>query len=55
VHYDDFTRPFGEIRLFPAVVDDAVQTSGWINEIASAEETSVEIRLLPFGQPIALY
>ncbi|MCI0518347.1 MAG: MBL fold metallo-hydrolase [Woeseiaceae bacterium] len=55
VHYDDFTRPFGEIRLFPAVVDDAVQTSGWINEIASAEETPVEIRLLPFGQPIALY
>jgi L-ascorbate metabolism protein UlaG (beta-lactamase superfamily) len=55
VHYDDFTRPFGEIRLFPNILDNVVQTADWINEIAAADETPVEIKLLPFGQAIALY
>jgi L-ascorbate metabolism protein UlaG (beta-lactamase superfamily) len=55
VHYDDFTRPFGEIRLFPKVLDNVVQTAAWINEIAVAGESPVEIKLLPFGQAIALY
>lgn len=55
VHYDDFTRPFGEIQLFPKVLDDVVQTAEWINEIAVAGDSPVEIKLLPFGQAIALY
>lgn len=55
VHYDDFTRPLGEIRLFPKVLDNVVQTAEWINEIAVAGESPVEIKLLPFGQAVALY
>ena len=55
VHYDDSTRPFGELRLFPTVVDDAVQTADWIDEIAAAGDIPVEISLLPLGQPVALY
>jgi L-ascorbate metabolism protein UlaG (beta-lactamase superfamily) len=55
VHYDDFTRPFGEIQLFPNVLDNVVQTAEWINEIAAADQSPVDIRLLPFGQAIALY
>jgi L-ascorbate metabolism protein UlaG (beta-lactamase superfamily) len=55
VHYDDFTRPIGEIRLFPNVLDNTVRTAEWITEIAAAEETPVDIKLLPFGQAIALY
>ncbi len=55
VHYDDFTRPFGEIQLFPNVLDNVVQTAEWINEIAATDQSPVDIRLLPFGQAIALY
>ena len=55
VHYDDFTRPFGEIRLFPNVLDNAVRTAEWLNEIAAANETPIDIKLLPFGQAIELY
>jgi L-ascorbate metabolism protein UlaG (beta-lactamase superfamily) len=55
VHYDDFTRPFGEIRPFPKVLDNVVQTAEWINEIVIAGESPVEIKRLPFGQAVALY
>ncbi len=55
VHYDDFTMPLGDIRLFPNVLDNAVQTAEWISEIAAAEDSPVDIKLLPFGQAIALY
>ncbi len=55
VHYDDFTRPLGEVRLFPNLLDNAVQTAEWLNENAAADESPVDISLLPFGQAIALY
>lgn len=55
IHYDDFTFPFGEVRLFPDVVDNTVQTAGWINELAADEAKAVEVQLLPFGAAITLY
>lgn len=55
IHYDDLTLPLGDIRLFPNVLDNAVRTARWINEIAAAEESPVDIKLLPFGQTIVLY
>ena len=55
---DDFTRPFGDITLFPRVVDDATVTARWINDIAVTGESfehPPDIQRLPFGQSIVLY
>ena len=53
VHHDDFTAPFGEVRLLPDMLDRVVRTSGWIG--ALAESDGVAIELPPFGEPIVLY
>lgn len=53
IHFEDFTRPFGNVLLFPRVVDDVTVTAGWLDELAA--ESGVEISRLPFGQPVELF
>ena len=58
IHYDDFTRPFGDIKLFPKIVDDATVAAGWINDIAVSGESfnnPPDIQLLPIGRSVVLY
>jgi len=55
IHFDDFSKPFGTIELFPGIVDDVVKTSNWINEATRSSDMPTVIRRLPFGQPVALY
>ena len=55
VHHDDYTAPFGEVRLFPDFLDNIVITAGWIDEIVEENGTEVLIELPPFGQQIPLY
>lgn len=55
VHYEDFTRPFGEVALFPPIVDDVVTTASWIDELAVEGDHPVTVRRLPFGEPVVLY
>jgi L-ascorbate metabolism protein UlaG (beta-lactamase superfamily) len=55
IHYDDFTKPLGDIELFPYFLDNTVQTAHWISELAAAGERPVDVELLPYGQPIVLY
>lgn len=55
VHYEDFTQPFGEVLLPPAIVDDLPKTAKWLDELAADRRHPVNISTLPFGQPIAIY
>lgn len=55
VHWDDFTAPFGEVRLFPHIADNILITSDWIDEIIEEGGGSVRIELPPFGEAIPLY
>jgi L-ascorbate metabolism protein UlaG (beta-lactamase superfamily) len=55
IHHDDYTAPFGEVRLFPRIVDDAVRTAGWIEDYNNLQERVVSLELPPFGQPVSLY
>ena len=55
VHYDDFTAPFGEVRLFPHIADNILVTVGWINAANARNDSEVTIELPPFGQSIPLY
>lgn len=53
IHFDDFTMPFGEIRLFPDIVDKVIDASRWLDEIAA--EDDIQVQRPPFGIPITLY
>jgi L-ascorbate metabolism protein UlaG (beta-lactamase superfamily) len=55
VHYEDFTQPFGEVLLFPDVVDDLPKTAKWLDELAADRRHPVSISRLPFGQAVAIY
>ena len=55
IHHDDYTDPFGEVRLSPNMFDNIVKTAGWLDEIVADGETGVTIELPPFGQPMVLY
>jgi L-ascorbate metabolism protein UlaG (beta-lactamase superfamily) len=55
VHYDDFTAPFGEVRLFPHIADNILVTAGWINEVNDRSDSEIRIELPPFGKQIPLY
>lgn len=55
IHHDDYTDPFGVVRLSPNMFDNVVKTAGWLDEITASRATNVTIELPPFGQPIALY
>lgn len=55
IHHDDYTAPFGEVRLFPEIADKTLLTGEWLDEINSAEGGGATIELPPFGRPIPLY
>ncbi len=54
IHHDDFTAPFGEVRLLPTLLDNVPKSARWINELL-ATGNGVAIEIPPFGQPIVLY
>ncbi|MCH7853121.1 MAG: MBL fold metallo-hydrolase [Proteobacteria bacterium] len=53
IHFDDFTRPFGEVALFPNIADNVTQAAQWIDECADRDE--IVVQRPPFGIPITLY
>lgn len=55
VHYDDWTRPFGETVLFPALIDDLPLTASWLESFSGAGTSPVTIERLPFGRPVPLF
>jgi L-ascorbate metabolism protein UlaG (beta-lactamase superfamily) len=55
VHFDDFTRPFGEIRLYPRVLDDLVKTSGWLEAFRDKWDADTKLHLPEFGKTLVLY
>lgn len=55
VHFDDFTRRFGELALLPRFVDDTATTASWLRDFAADAEPPVEILLPPLGRPVRLF
>lgn len=55
VHWDDFTAPFGEVRLFPHIADNILITSDRIDEVIAENGTDILVELPIFGQAITLY
>lgn len=55
VHFEDYTKPLGEVALFPDIVDKVTITAGWLDELAAESPEPVSISRLPFGQPVAIF
>ena len=55
IHFDDYTRPFGEVILSPRLLDNFVDTADWLEEIRDLWDTDTHLHLPVFGQPIVLY
>jgi L-ascorbate metabolism protein UlaG (beta-lactamase superfamily) len=55
VHFEDFTRPFGEIVLMPALLDNFVTTATWMQEFRDTWDSDTQIYLPVFGEPVVLY
>lgn len=55
VHFEDQTRPFGEIALPPKLIDNFVRTAGWLQDIRNTWDTDTQLFLPVFGQPVVLY
>jgi L-ascorbate metabolism protein UlaG (beta-lactamase superfamily) len=55
IHFDDYTRPYGEIELIPKVLDNFAITVQWLEEFRAAWDLDTQLFMPVFGQPILLY
>jgi L-ascorbate metabolism protein UlaG (beta-lactamase superfamily) len=54
MHFDDFTRPFGEVAPFPRFLDDIETTSRWFESFRDTWDTEVVLYKPEFGRKIAV-
>jgi L-ascorbate metabolism protein UlaG (beta-lactamase superfamily) len=55
VHFEDQTRPFGEITLPPKIIDDFTRTAEWLKDIRDTWDRDTQVYLPVFGEPLVLY
>lgn len=55
VHFDDFTRPFGEIVPAPRFLDDIEITAEWFEEFRDTWDQDTKLYKPEFGRKIAVY
>lgn len=55
VHHDDFTAPFGEVRMLPDMLDQVTRAARWIDVQRANDHAEVVVELPPFGKPVLLY
>ena len=54
-HFDDFTRPFGDIVAAPRFLGDLEITVEWFNALRDLWDTDAKLVLPAFGEPVAIY
>jgi L-ascorbate metabolism protein UlaG (beta-lactamase superfamily) len=55
VHFEDQTRPFGEIVLPPKLIDNFTRTARWLKDIRDTWDKDTQLYLPVFGEPMVLY
>ncbi|MBT8081552.1 MAG: MBL fold metallo-hydrolase [Gammaproteobacteria bacterium] len=55
MHFDDFTRPFGEVVPFPRVLDDIEQAAAWFESFRDTWDLDTRLYKPAFGRRIAVY
>jgi L-ascorbate metabolism protein UlaG (beta-lactamase superfamily) len=55
IHFDDFTKPFGEVVLPPTIIDNIGKTADWLLEFQRRWDNDASIFIPEFGEPIAIF
>ncbi|MGI9204130.1 MAG: MBL fold metallo-hydrolase [Woeseiaceae bacterium] len=55
IHHDDYTLPFGTVKLLPDMIDRVEKSAAWIDEIIAESGNDLAVELPPFGKPMVLY
>jgi L-ascorbate metabolism protein UlaG (beta-lactamase superfamily) len=55
IHFDDFTKPFGEVVLPPRVIDNFATTAKWLTEFQRRWDSDASLFMPEFGKPIAIF
>jgi hypothetical protein len=55
IHFDDFTKPFGEVTLPPRAIDNFEKTAEWLIEFRNRWDRDTSLFMPQFGKPIAIY
>lgn len=55
MHFDDFTRPFGEVVPFPRFLDDIEKTARWFEEFRDTWDTDTTLYMPVFGAPMEVF
>jgi L-ascorbate metabolism protein UlaG (beta-lactamase superfamily) len=55
MHFDDFTRPFGEVVPFPKALDNLETTATWFESFRDTWDIDVQLFKPVFGRRIAVY
>ena len=55
IHFDDLTKPFGEIALFPRAVDNFEKTAVWLLQFRNRWDNDASLFIPEFGKPIAIF
>ncbi len=55
MHFDDPTRPFGEIAAYPRVLGNFLTTAKWLEQIRDTWDTDTRLHMPEFGKTLILY
>ena len=55
IHFDDFTKPFGEVVLPPKIIDNFETTAQWLVEFQRRWDSDTSLFIPEFGKPIAIF
>lgn len=55
IHFDDYTRPFGEIVPFPRALNDFEKVAGWLEDFRNTWDRGTRLHLPRFGEATVLY
>lgn len=55
VHFDDYTKPFGDIEPGPRILGSFVKTAAWLEALRDRWDVDTQLFMPEFGRPIAVY
>lgn len=55
IHFDNYTRPFGDIQAYPRFLGSVLTTAEWLEAFRDRWDKDTELYLPIFGEKIALY
>lgn len=55
IHFDDYTRPFGQVELSPRILDNFVDSAESLDKIRKTWDNDARLHLPVFGEQLVLY